>query len=407
MKQNIYQLYTGSFKGLRKEVWWLALVTFINRAGTMVIPFLSLYLTADLGFSKAQTGLIMSAFGAGSLLGAWIGGRISDRVGFYPVMFITLMVTGTFFIALQFIKTFEFFLVSIFILMVVADGFRPAAYVAINTYSKPENRTRSVTLIRLAINLGFAAGPATGGFIIGSIGYNGLFWADGLTCIAAALLFIALLKRKDPNLPRKKEKANLASPYKDGIYILFLFAVILIGFVFMQLFSTIPLFFKEIHGLNESKIGLLMAMNGILIFVLEMPLVKYLENPRFSLYSILFWSTVLLSLSFLTLNIADWTGILIISMFLITIGEMLCFPFLNRFALDRAERGKSGEYMALFTMTFSTAQIFCHYAGMQFIEKLGYQVTWYIMGGLLLISAFLFFVLRKLVFTEKEGMSNR
>ena len=155
----IINLYMNSFKGLRKEVWWLALITFINRSGTMVIPFLSLYLTADLGFTKEQTGWIMSAFGLGSLIGSWIGGKLTDRLGYYPVMFFTLTLSGLMFIGLQFIKSFEGFVAGIFFLMVIADGFRPAMYVAIGTYSRPENRTRSVTLIRLAINLGFSAGP--------------------------------------------------------------------------------------------------------------------------------------------------------------------------------------------------------------------------------------------------------
>ena len=58
-------------------------------------------------------------------------------------------------------------------------------FVALSAYSKPENKTRSVTLIRLAINLGFSAGPALGGLIITSLSYRGLFWVDGITCILA------------------------------------------------------------------------------------------------------------------------------------------------------------------------------------------------------------------------------
>nr|WP_299035746.1 MFS transporter [uncultured Tenacibaculum sp.] len=80
--------------------------------------------------------------------------------------------------------------------MLVADTFRPAMFVALNTYSKPENKTRSVTLIRLAINLGFSAGPAVGGLIITSLGYSGLFWVDGVTCVLATLLLINVLHFK-------------------------------------------------------------------------------------------------------------------------------------------------------------------------------------------------------------------
>jgi predicted MFS family arabinose efflux permease len=395
VKFNILQLYKNSFSGLRKEVWWLAFITFINRAGTMVIPFLSLYMKEDMLFTKNQIGWIMSSFGLGSLVGAWIGGKLTDKWGFYPVMFTTLFVSGFMFIGLQFINTFVGLIIGIFLLLAVADGFRPAAYVAINSYSKPENRTRSVTLIRLAINLGFAAGPALGGLIISTAGYSGLFWVDGITCVTAAILFFFLLERKQTIHFNKQEiKKTYLSPYRDKNYLIFLISMLLICFAFMQLFSTLPLYYREKHFLEESTIGLLMGMNGLIIFALEMPLVKYLEQPKISIFSVLISSTILFAISFFILNITSWTGIVIIGVLFITIGEMLNFPFLNRYALDRAEKGKSGEYMALFSMTFSASQIFSHNVGMRLINTMGYKITWDIMGLALLLSVSLFFWLR-------------
>lgn len=395
MNFNILHIYKDSFTGLRKEVWWLAFISFINRAGTMVVPFLSLYMKEDMHFTNTQIGWIMSSFGLGSLIGAWIGGRLTDKWSFYPVMFVTLFLSGFMFIGLQFVKTFEGFIIGIFLLLLVADGFRPAVYVAINSYSKPENRTRSVTLIRLAINLGFAAGPSLGGLIIATAGYGGLFWVDGITCIMAALLFLYLLERRQTrHFNKLTEENTYQSPYRDKNYLIFLLSGLFIFFAFMQLFSTIPLYYREIHFLQESSIGLLIGMNGLIIFFLEMPLIKYLEHPRFSIYSILIFSTFLIAFSFLVLNLTPWTGILIIGVLLFTFGEMLCLPFLNRFALDRSERGKSGEYMALFTMTFSASQIFSHNIGMRLINSIGYKFTWYIMVLILLAAVFLFVWLR-------------
>ena len=173
MKQ-LYLNYINSFKGLSREVWWLALITLVNRAGTMVIPFLSLYLTQSLGFTLENVGSIMTSFGLGSLVGAWIGGKLTDSLGYYKVMLISLITTGILFIGIQFLTGFWAICIGIFILMAFADAFRPAVYVALNAYSKTENKTRSVSLIRLAINLGFSAGPALGGIIISSLGYSAL-----------------------------------------------------------------------------------------------------------------------------------------------------------------------------------------------------------------------------------------
>lgn len=367
----------------------------------MVVPFLSLYMKEDLHFSKPQIGWIMSSFGLGSLVGAWIGGKLTDKWGFYPVMFITLFASGFMFIGFQYINTFEGFIIGIFLLLAVADGFRPAAYVAINSYSKPENRTRSVTLIRLAINLGFAAGPALGGLIIETAGYNGLFWVDGITCITAAILFFFLLEQKQTkHFNRKETSKTYQSPYRDTNYLIFLLSALFISFAFMQLFSTLPLFYREKHFLEKTTIGMLMGMNGLIIFFLEMPFIKYLEQPKFSIYSILISSTILLAISFFILNLTSWTGVVVIGVLFITVGEMLNFPFLNRFALDRAENGKSGEYMALFTMTFSASQIFSHNVGMRLIDTVGYKITWYIMTLVLLLSVILFLWLRYRIYKE-------
>lgn len=393
---NFFTFYINSFKGFRTEVWWLALIVFINRAGTMVVPFLSLYLTEDLKLSLENVGWIMVAFGSGGVTGAWLGGRLCDRIGFYKVMFFSLVLSGVMFVFLQFTHTMLAFGIGIFFLMIVSATFRPAAYVAINTYSLPENRTRAVTLIRLAINLGFSMGPAAGGLIISSIGYGGLFWADGITCIIAGLLILFLLSHKQANEQQKKTTPETThSPYHDKLYLLFILIVFLIAFPFLQLFSTVPLFYRNVHLLSEKQIGLLLGMNGVLIFITEMPIIKYLEQTKISIYKILMFSTSLIIMSFLVLNLFAWSGILIIGMIFITYGELLNFPFLNRFALDRSQRGKSGAYMALFTMAFSAANIFSHKTGMYLIDHVGYTITWYIMIAVLLIALFLIVVLKR------------
>ncbi len=164
--KKLYVNYVNTFRGLSKEVWWLSLITLINRAGTMVIPFLSLYLNESLDFTKEDIGVVMIFFGLGSVGGSWLGGKLTDRIGYYKVMTISLLLTGILFLGLQYINTFLGFCFGILILMLIADTFRPAMFVALKAYSKEENRTRSLTLIRLAINLGFTAGPALGGVII-------------------------------------------------------------------------------------------------------------------------------------------------------------------------------------------------------------------------------------------------
>lgn len=384
------------YKGLSREVWFMALTMLINRAGAMVIPFLSLYLTNFLGFSAGQVGWVLSFYGFGSLAGVFLGGKLADKVGYYKVMYFSLLATGLVFFSLQFITEFYTLCLGIFILTLVADTFRPSVWVALDDYSLPENRTRSVTLIRLAINLGFSAGPALGGLLIMFLSYRSLFWVDGITCLIAGLIIIVYLRQKSPvkNKSERNQAVN-ASPYKDVNYLIFWLAMFFIGFTFMQFFSTLPLYYSQIMNLEEGEIGLLLAMNGLLIFALEMPFVNALEKSKLDNLKIVIGGTFLLVLSFLVLNIGTWVGWAIAGVVLITFGEMFGFPFSNAYALDRSKRGNQGSYMAMYSMSFSMAHILGPNAGMQFSARFGFEATWYLMAFICFLACLVLLWLQK------------
>ena len=399
---NIGHGYVNTFRGLSKEVWWLSLITLINRAGTMVIPFLSLYLTTNLDFTLDQVAWIMSAFGLGSIVGSWIGGKLTDTIGFYKVMIISLILSGFLFVGMQYLTTFVTISIGIFVLMTVADMFRPAMFVALNAYSKPENKTRSVTLIRLAINLGFSVGPALGGFIITTMSYGGLFWVDGISCAIAGLVLLKVLHPKKSKLLDEEVNEHPKSAYTDKAFIVFLISMMIFGAVFLQFISTIPYFYKEGIGLSEFEIGLLMALNGILIFIFEMPLVKWLESKPYTKIGLMVFGFILICIGFLFMINNPWISIIVVSLVALTFGEMIVFPFSNSFSLDRAKRGLKGEYMALYSIAFSVSHVFSHNMGFQLIDAYGFDSTWIIMTVLGLIGMVLLLWLKRLMKTSKE-----
>ena len=383
MLKTAFQRYIDNFRGFKREVWILAIVTFINRAGVMVVPFLSKYLKEDLHFTYSEVGWIMVAFGVGSLAGSWLGGKLSDKIGFYKIMLFSLFFSGIILILLQYITSFWGLCFGFFLLMIVADMFRPAMFVAIGAYAKPANRTRALTLVRLAINLGFAAGPALGGLVIMGIGYSGLFWIDGLTCILSIVIFGILVKEKkkfvDPNI-ETVTIAEVNSVFKDKPFWIFLIACLISGVLFFQLFTTIPLYHNERFNLTEFQTGLLITLNGLMVFFMEMPIVSYIERKKINKLMIFNYGMIAMSISILLLLINFWAGILIIMMVFMTFGEMFAFPFSNSFAISRAPKGHEGRYMAIFTMSFSLAHIISAKLGLEIISHFGYQTNWLIMG---------------------------
>ena len=399
---NVGHAYVNTFKGLSREVWWLALITLINRAGTMVIPFLSLYLTTNLNFSLDDVAWIMSAFGLGSIAGSWLGGKLTDKIGYYKVMVFSLLLSGLLFISMQFLSTFTSICIGIFVLMTVADMFRPAMFVALSAYSKPENKTRSITLIRLAINLGFSAGPAIGGLIITKMSYGGLFWIDGITCMIAAIALLKLLNPKKSKVLDMEVNDSPKSAYTDKAFLIFLLAMVIFGVVFLQFLSTLPYFYKTGAGLSEFEIGLLIALNGVLIFIFEMPLIKWLEHKGYTKVGLMIFGLILSTLSYLFLLYNTMITMIVISMIIITIGEMIVFPFSNAFSLKRSKRGLQGEYMALYSIAFSISHVFGHNLGFRFIEAYGFDNTWILLTVLGGIGVFLLIILKKFMRTSNE-----
>ena len=403
MLQRAFNKYIDNFRGFSREIWILTLITFINRAGTMVLPFLSKYLREDLDFSYNQVKWILISFGLGSIVGSWLGGKLSDKIGFYKIMIFSLMTSGIAFFGLQFVTSFEGLLVAMFFIMVVADMFRPAMFVSLGAYAKPENRTRALTLVRLAINLGFAAGPALGGLLIVTVGYKGLFWVDGTTCILAILIFWILVKEKKKSKYTDKEHPGeilTHSVFKDRPFWIFLGATLITGILFFQLFTTIPLYHKEQFDLSELQTGLLLTLNGVLIFFLEMPIVSYIERHKINKLKVITLGCLAMAISMYLLLVNQWAGILIIMMLFMTFGEMFVFPFSNSFAMSRAPKGHEGRYMAIFTMSYSTAHILSAEAGMDMIRLFSYQNNWFFMGTLGIIGVSLFVWTMKLVTKE-------
>jgi MFS family permease len=384
-------LYLNAYSGLSRSTWLLSLVMLVNRSGTMVLPFMTIYLTG-IGFSLFKAGIVVGLFGAGAVCGALIGGKLTDKIGFRQIQLITLIGGGVLFILLGLMRSYPLICIFTFILSLVNDAFRPANNAAIAQYSKPENRTRSYSLNRLAINLGWAVGGTLGGFIA-SFNYHLLFWIDGFTNIFAAVMLYYLLK---PLKPAEQEKATAIqraeknSPLSDGKFKLFIALVLLYGLCFYQLYSTIPVYYKDIYHMSELSIGILMGLNGLIIVVIEMVLIFYLESKNKTLVFISH-GLILTSLSFLVyIFLPMYAYTALISVILVTLGEILAMPFMNNYWAGRASLRNRGQYAGYYAMAWSLSQVVGPTSGTWIATHFGFNCLWWIVAIICLITGILF-----------------
>lgn len=392
--------YLASFSGLSRSAWLISFASFVNRSGTMVLPFLSLYLTADLGFSLKQAGIAMTLFGLGSLTGSYLGGFFSDKIGYYRVLFWSLLLSGLLFIVLGFVTSLHGIYLMIYLLSSIGEAFRPATMTALAAHSKPENRTRSYSLMRMSVNLGFTVGPAVGGVLAAWKGYQALFWMDGITCIASAVFFRVILDPKkainavkdtDP-LPNNQPAL---SPYRDTQYLLFLVLTTVGAIVFLQILGTLPVYYKQNMHLSEGKIGALLALNGLIVFLLEMPLVFTLER-KMKRMNCIGAGVLMYGFGYVVLNSAPQSMVIaVLGMIALSVGEIFNMPFSNSYALSRATDSNRGKYMGLYSMSYSLAHISGPYFSMKIAENHGFDTLWYILAVLSLVTFGGFMMMKK------------
>jgi predicted MFS family arabinose efflux permease len=388
--KGLISLYRESFSNLQRNAWILAIAMFINRSGSMVLLFTSLYFTKDLHFTIAQAGVIMSFYGMGSVLGSYSGGWLTDRKNFFDIMILSLTGSGIILLFMLVVTTQFYLSIVIFCYAFMADMFRPAHSSAIAAYSAPGNMTRSVSLARLAINLGFSLGPALGGVIALYLGYKWLFVIDAFTSFAAAgMLSVYLPKHKSEHNRHHNSvlKDSSTSAYRDFNYLLFIFLVSLYGICFFQLFASIPQYFSRECHYTEDTIGLLLAFNGLLVVVIEMPLIAHLEKKKKKLQYVIA-GTLCIPVSFFILQHGNALILWALAYTLIiTLSEIFAMPFMMNHALSAAPKERQGQYMALYSMGFGIANILAPSLGLGIAGKYSFSTMFYFFIVLSLITA--------------------
>jgi len=391
---NPIKFYINSFKGLTRDVWAVALIYLVNRCGEGALLFMSVYLSTVLGFSKTEAAIVLFCYGLGALAGANIGGYLTDSIGNFKVMALSLFSCTIAFFGIAFINAFWPLCFWMAFTGISNGMFSPPAFSAVNAWGHPDFQTRGYSLLRMAINLGISVGPAMGGFLAYKFGYQWIFFLEGATCMMALItLFIVLKHRNTKLINKEKDLSKGASPYKDGLLVLFLFFNLINMLAFFQIISLVPLYFKEVVQLNELYIGFFFTANGLLVFFLEMPLVYLIEKKgKYIIPMVL--GALLIGASYLSLAFFGPLLAIIFYSLLVAIGEVINFPLIPTLAMRRATPNNEGKYMGTVTMMFAMALTFAPMVGLPIVERVGYDNYWYLAASFSAISGLGIWLLR-------------
>jgi predicted MFS family arabinose efflux permease len=376
MLRSIAAAYREAFSGLSRSVWLLSIASLINRAGTMVMPFLVLFLVEKRGFTKTQAGQTLALYGLAAMAASYYGGRLCDRFGPLRVMRWSLVLTGLSFWALGAVPGRLAISAMVLVLALVAEVFRPANLSALTLASDAAERTRSIALMRLAVNAGMTVGPSVGG-LLAAFSYGWLFLADGATSIlAAVLLFLAFPGVRIPGAPapRPAGSAPARSPFRDLQVMAMLGLMFLLSVVVFQVISTFPLSLRDLYGFSEARIGVTLASNTVIIVLFEMVLIHSLA--RRDPLKVAGFGSFLFGAGLALLPFGSGLGYAVFTVAIWTVGEMLAFPLLTSAVAARAPEELRGTYMGLLNFSFAAGYVVAPLVGTWVYQHLGARTLW-------------------------------
>jgi len=282
--QNIRTRFAVLTADLPSPYWFLWLGILINRLGSFVIPFLTLYLTSERGITVSQAAFTVSLFGAGSFAAQLTGGELADRLGRRPVMLMSLFVAPVAMIALGLARTLSLVAFCMLILGFFTDLFRPALGAAVADLVPPSARTRAFGYQNWAVNLGFSLAPILAGFMA-RYNYFLLFIGDALTTFIFGLIVLARVPETRPaeasHAANTTVTERIHQVRREPLLLAFSGLALFIGVIYMQSYVTLPLDMRA-HGLTSSDYGLAIAVNAILIVAFSIQVSNAASNwPRF------------------------------------------------------------------------------------------------------------------------------
>ncbi|MFE9412617.1 MDR family MFS transporter [Streptomyces sp. NPDC006704] len=365
-----------SVSGLPPAFWWLWTSTLINRLGAFVATFMALYLTLDRGYSASYAGLVASLHGLGGVVSSIGAGIMTDRVGRRPTLVIAQTSTA-FAVALLGFMTDPVAIAGVaFLVGMASNASRPAVQAMMADIVKPEDRVRAFSINYWAINMGFAVSSMTAGFIAQYSYLAGFLGEATLTLVCAVVVFLKLPESR----PQRSAVERAAEPeigmgavLRDGRFMGVVGLSFLISLIFQQGYVGLPVAMGT-DGFSSSDFGLAIAVNGVLIVAVQIPLTRYLQHrdPR----RLLILSSLLAGYGFGLTAFAGSVAVYALTICVWTVAEIVNAPTQTGLIVRLSPLHGRGRYQGVYTMSWSVAALVAPLMSGYVIDHFGAQWLW-------------------------------
>ncbi|MFJ9726369.1 MDR family MFS transporter [Streptomyces sp. NPDC101209] len=362
--------------GLPREFWWLWTSTLVNRLGAFVATFMALYLTLDRGYSASYAGLVASLHGLGGVVSSLGGGVMADRLGRRPTLLIAQSSTAACVALLGFVHDPVAIAAVAFLVGMASNASRPAVQAMMADIVRPEDRVRAFSLNYWAINLGFAVSSMAAGFIAEFSYVAGFLIEAGMTAVCAVVVFLKLPESRPERTAKQREAEagiGLGTVLRDGRYMGVVGLSFLVALVFQQGSVGLPVAMGA-AGFTPADYGFAIAVNGILIVALQIPLTRFIadRDPR----RLLVVSSVLAGYGFGLTAFAGSVGLFALTVCVWTLGEMINAPTQTGLVVRLSPVHGRGRYQGVYTLSWSLAALIAPLMSGVVIDHFGAGWLW-------------------------------
>jgi MFS family permease len=372
-----------------RPVRLLLVGTLVNKLGTFIIPYLTLVLLRDFHMRESEAARLLFAYGAGSVVSILAGGVVTDRFGRRRTLLVSLLGSGVLAVAMAFVSSAAAFVPLLILFGFIADLYRPAASAMIGDLLPSADRASGFAGLRMAVNLGWAAGTALGG-VLADWDFRLLFLGDGLTTLAFGVLVYFAIPETRPapavtlvdvaipaSSPSPPPAPGPTNPLRDGVYLAVTFVGLLFTMIFCSHLTVLPLTVTQSAGYPAVVFGLLAAANGLLVAFFEISLTDRLKPFRRLRLAAL--GCFLSAVGFGIIGLAMHWAWFLLAVLVFTAGEILASPQQMAFVADWAPPEARGRYLSLYQATWSVAFAINPLVALPLHAALGERLFWGLM----------------------------
>ena len=389
--RKIYREFPSRF-------WVVVAVSFIDRVGgTLLFPFFSLYITERFGVGMTQAGLVLGLFSIFGLFGGMIGGALTDRFGRRRLIIFGLVFSAVSTLSLGLIERFATLIPLAVVIGLLSDMAGPAHQAMIADILPEKQRQEGFGVLRVVGNMAWIVGPTIGGFVANK-SFLALFVIDAvISCIVAVLFFLFIPETKPEGHAEERQESILTTfkGYKivarDLAFMAFLVAGMLMGVVYQQMYNSLSVYLRDVHGIDPQGYGLLLTTSAVVVILFQFWVTRKIKTkPPFLMMA---FGTVFYMFGFGLFGFVSAYWLFALAVIVITIGEMIVIPTTQALAANFAPEAMRGRYMAVYGLTWMIPATIGPGAAGIILDNYNPDLLWYIGSALCVISALSFYVL--------------